>query len=144
VAQVLGFFTGWMSFLPPIQQCQSTQGNNNMIVSSPTCFILHKVILQYNYNKCTHYYYLPWPILLRAKCFSTFNSPAAKISIFSGNFHKITLDTKIYFLARMWANGQHDGRPAKYRWRPRWKFHNSIPCTIPQTLADSCCSRAMQ
>ena len=37
---------------------------------------------------------------------------------------------------RMWADAQCDGRPAKYRWRPLWKFHNSVPCTTPQSLAD--------
>jgi len=26
----------------------------------------------------------------------------------------------------MWAHAQHDGRPAKYRWRPLRKFRNSI------------------
>ena len=29
----------------------------------------------------------------------------------------------------MWANAQHDDRPAKYRWRPLRKLCNSIPCT---------------
>jgi len=33
----------------------------------------------------------------------------------------------------MWADAQCDGRPAEYRWRPLQKFHNSIPCTMPQT-----------
>jgi len=27
---------------------------------------------------------------------------------------------------RMWADAQHDGRPAEYRLHPLWKFHNSI------------------
>ena len=35
----------------------------------------------------------------------------------------------------MWGDAQHDGRPAKYRWRPLWKFRNSIPCTMLQSLA---------
>jgi len=35
----------------------------------------------------------------------------------------------------MWADAQRDGRPAEYRWRPRRKFRNSIPCTTPQSLA---------
>jgi len=26
--------------------------------------------------------------------------------------------TEIHNETRMWANAQHDGRPAKYRWRP--------------------------
>jgi len=37
----------------------------------------------------------------------------------------------------MWADAQRDGRPAEYRWRPVRKFHNSIPCTMPQSLADA-------
>ena len=36
----------------------------------------------------------------------------------------------------MWADAQRDGRPAEYRWRPVRKFRNSIPCTMPQSLAD--------
>ena len=39
----------------------------------------------------------------------------------------------------MWADAQHDGRPAEYRWRPLRKFRNSIPCTMPQSLADAGC-----
>jgi len=35
----------------------------------------------------------------------------------------------------MWADVQRDGRPAEYRWFPLRKFHNSILCTMPQTLA---------
>jgi len=37
------------------------------------------------------------------------------------------------------ADAKRDGRPAEYRWRLLRKFRNSIPCTIPQTLADACC-----
>jgi len=37
----------------------------------------------------------------------------------------------------MWADAQRDGRPAEYRWRPVRKFHNSIHCTTPQSLADA-------
>jgi len=37
----------------------------------------------------------------------------------------------------MWADAPYDGRPAEYRWRPLRKIHNSIPCTMPQTLADA-------
>ena len=40
---------------------------------------------------------------------------------------------------RMWADAQRDGHPAKFRWRPLRKFRNSIPCTMPQTLADARC-----
>jgi len=36
----------------------------------------------------------------------------------------------------MWADAQRDGRPAECRWRRLQKFHNSIPCTTPQSLAD--------
>jgi len=39
-------------------------------------------------------------------------------------------------LTRMWADAQRDGRPAEYRWRPLRKFRNSIPCTMPRSLAD--------
>ena len=42
-----------------------------------------------------------------------------------------------YKVTRMWADAQRDGRPAEYRWRPLWKFRNSITCTTPQTLADA-------
>jgi len=42
---------------------------------------------------------------------------------------------------RMCADAQHDGRPAEYRWLPLW---NSIPCSMPQSLADGRCSSAMQ
>ena len=45
---------------------------------------------------------------------------------------------------RMWANAQSDGCPAEYRWRPLRKFHNSIPHTTPQSLADACRWSAMQ
>ena len=41
----------------------------------------------------------------------------------------------------MWADAQRDGHPTKYRWRPLQKFRNSIPCTMPQSLADGRCSR---
>jgi len=34
----------------------------------------------------------------------------------------------------MWADAQ---RRAEYRWCPLRKFCNSIPCTTPQTLADT-------
>ena len=44
----------------------------------------------------------------------------------------------------MWADAQRDGHPTKYRWRPLQKFRNSIPCTMPQSLADGRCSSAMQ
>jgi len=37
----------------------------------------------------------------------------------------------------MWADAQRDGRPAEYRWLPLRKFRNSIPCTMPQGLADA-------
>jgi len=37
----------------------------------------------------------------------------------------------------MWADAQRDGRQAEYRCRPLRKYRNSIPCTTPQTLADS-------
>jgi len=37
----------------------------------------------------------------------------------------------------MWADVQRDGRPAKYRWRPLWKFCISIPCSMSQILADA-------
>jgi len=40
---------------------------------------------------------------------------------------------------RMSADAQRDGRPADYRWRPLQKFRNSIPCTIPQSLAEARC-----
>jgi len=36
----------------------------------------------------------------------------------------------------MWADPQRDRRPAEYRWHPLRKFCNSIPCTMPQSLAD--------
>jgi len=45
---------------------------------------------------------------------------------------------------KTWADAQHHGRPAEYRWRPLQKFHNSIPCTTLQSLADARCWSAMQ
>jgi len=30
-------------------------------------------------------------------------------------------------ITRMWADAQHDGRPAEYSWHPQRKFHNFIP-----------------
>jgi len=45
---------------------------------------------------------------------------------------------------RMWADAQRDGCPNEYRWRPLRKFHNSISCSTPQTLADGRCSGALQ
>ena len=44
----------------------------------------------------------------------------------------------------MQANAVRDGRHAEYRWRPLRKFHNSIPCTMPQSLADAHGWHAMQ
>jgi len=35
----------------------------------------------------------------------------------------------------MWADAQYDGHPSAYRGRPVQNFHNSIPCTMPQSLA---------
>ena len=39
----------------------------------------------------------------------------------------------------MWADAHRDGCPAKYRWHPLRKFRYSIPCTMPQSLADAHC-----
>jgi len=39
----------------------------------------------------------------------------------------------------MWADAQRDCLPVEYRWRPLWKFRNSIPCTTPQSLVDARC-----
>jgi len=36
----------------------------------------------------------------------------------------------------MWVDAKRDDRPAEYRWCPLRKFHNSRPCTTPQSLAD--------
>jgi len=47
-------------------------------------------------------------------------------------------------MTRMWADAHGDGRPAEYRWHPVRKFRNSIPCTMPQSLADARCWSAMQ
>jgi len=60
--------------------------------------------------KCIHLYYSPWPILLRAKCLSTFNSPVAKIHD-EDYFHKIILDREIQLiLTKSSADGEglHD------------------------------------
>ena len=38
---------------------------------------------------------------------------------------------------RLWADAQRHGCPAEYRWRPLQKFRNSIPWTVPQSLADA-------
>ena len=53
------------------------------------------------------------------------------VHLIVGTFHFFKL-----FISRMWADAQRDGRPAEYRWRRLRKFHNSIPCTMPQTLAE--------
>jgi len=53
------------------------------------------------------------------------------------------LSQKVY-PTTMWADAQRDGCPAEYRWCPLRKFRNSIPCTMPQALADACCWSAMQ
>ena len=45
---------------------------------------------------------------------------------------------------RMWADAKRDGRPAEYRWRPLRKLCNSIPCSMPQILADARCSSAVR
>ena len=37
----------------------------------------------------------------------------------------------------MWADAQRYGNPAEYRWRPPRKFRNSIPCIMPQSLAEA-------
>ena len=48
----------------------------------------------------------------------------------------------------MWAYTQHDGHPQNiggaHENDKEWKFHNSIPWTTPQTLADDYCSSAVQ
>ena len=44
----------------------------------------------------------------------------------------------------MWVDTQRDGRPAEYRWHPLQKFHNSIPCTTPQTKTNAYCLSAVQ
>jgi len=52
---------------------------------------------------------------------------------------------KTYLLKlEMWPDAQRDGRPAEYRWRPVRKFHNSIPCTTPQSLANTRCWSTVQ
>ena len=51
---------------------------------------------------------------------------------------------KIQSKTRMWADAQRDGRPAEYRWHRLRKFCNSIPCTMPQSLANARCSSAVQ
>jgi len=58
--------------------------------------------------------------------------------------YEILLSTLNYIPTRMWADAQRKGRPAEYRWRPLRKFRNSIPCTMPQSLADAHCSSAVQ
>ena len=50
----------------------------------------------------------------------------------------------ILVVTSMWANAQRDGCPAKYRRRPLQKLRNSIPCTMPQSLAEARCWSAMQ
>jgi len=45
---------------------------------------------------------------------------------------------------RMWADARPDGCLAESRWRPLRKFRNSIPCTMPQSLADACWWSAVQ
>ena len=49
----------------------------------------------------------------------------------------VSLYIVIYNYTTIWADAQCDDCPAKYRWRPLWKFRNSIPCTTPQTLANA-------
>jgi len=41
--------------------------------------------------------------------------------------------------AVMWADAQRDGRPAEYRWHLLQKFSDSIPCIMPQSLANARC-----
>jgi len=48
------------------------------------------------------------------------------------------------YRTRMWADDQHDGHTAEYRWCPPRKFRNSIPCTTMQSMADGRCWSAMQ
>jgi len=43
---------------------------------------------------------------------------------------------------RMWADAQHDSRPAKYTWCPLQKLHNSIPCTMLQSAGVPCSNAA--
>jgi len=62
--------------------------------------------------------------------------PQIKITLL---FMLCTIEIK----TRMWADARRDGRPAKYRWRLLQKFHNSVPCTTPQSLADAHCLSAV-
>ena len=38
----LSFFTGWMLFLPPNQQCQSTEGNKFLILAKSKSSLLQQ------------------------------------------------------------------------------------------------------
>ena len=60
--------------------------------------------------------------------------------------HTLTISKEMYNTkeTRTWADAQRYGRPAEYRWCPLRKFGNSIPCTMPQTLADAHCWSAVQ
>ena len=60
------------------------------------------------------------------------------------NYRNRIVYVKTIARCRMWADAQRDDRPAEYRWRHLRKFRNSIPCTMPQSLADAHCSSAVQ
>jgi len=42
----------------------------------------------------------------------------------------------------MWADAQHDGRAAEYRWHSLQKFCNSIPCMADPAVRVPCSNAA--
>ena len=92
----------------PVPSCHQSLAylSNNPILSSFTC-----VPVQFCHHSLA---YLSRPVCIN----------------FTNNVHSLqiwTVMTRTTEQAtRMSADVQRDGHPAKYRWRPLWKFHNSI------------------
>jgi len=88
----------------------------------------------------------PGPCKSRAATDTQTDTHATTIHFASSTTHAKCNKQKfnILYITRMWADVQRDGRPADYRWRPLRKFRNSISCTTPQSLADGCCTSAVQ
>ena len=79
--------------------------------------------------------------------FNVCSCRSTRVSRYQKDIHSFTPCLCGYYrisLTRMWADAQRDGCPGEYRWRRLRKFHNFIPCSMPQISADARCSSAVQ
>ena len=94
-------------------------------------------------NECSNWTtFLGWVVV----CIHTHHHKVLQLFITQRHHSSVSMQAEVTIITttRMWADARSHGRPAEYRWRPLQKFHNSIPCTMPQSLADGRCSSAVQ